>query len=49
MKITVILLAILIVGTMSYDDEVNTVKDYCFMVDSGYWPDFDRSIDCSDA
>lgn len=35
----------LIVGTMSYSDEINGDLHYCKMVDPGYWKNY-KDIDC---
>lgn len=34
-------------GSMSHDDDELSVSHYCDMVDSGAWPDYNKSIDCS--
>ena len=37
---------IVITNTMSYANDLNSVSEYCNMVNAGYWPEFNKSIDC---
>jgi len=35
-----------LVGGMDYQDQMSQQKYYCQMVDDGYWPNYDQSINC---
>ena len=35
-------------GTMSFEDEVSRMENYCEMVRSNAWPDYDSTINCEE-
>ena len=43
--IILVSVAFLIVGTISYEDEVEEMNHYCEMVESGAWPNY-KNLDC---
>lgn len=38
--------AVITSGCGDYEQQVLEAKHYCYMVDDGYWPSYDDSIDC---
>lgn len=46
MKVAILMMVIMLVGCDDYDQQVLEAKHYCYMVDDGYWPNYDDSIDC---
>lgn len=39
-------LLFLIAGKLQYEDSLAEEKHYCAMVAEGYWPDFNKEINC---
>jgi hypothetical protein len=37
----IVVIALLIIGTMEYSDEINEQQTYCDMVKDGKWPDYE--------
>ena len=46
--LVVLALMLVLSGTMSFEDEVNRIDDYCEMVRSNIWPDYDSTINCEE-
>lgn len=44
-KIILIVVAVLVVGELDYQDELQSNASYCDMVNKGYWPNY-KKINC---
>jgi len=44
--ITVVFLALGLVGQSDYEEELAAKRHYCNMVEQGHWPDFNPQTDC---
>jgi hypothetical protein len=43
-----LLLLLFVASAMAFEDDKESDKHYCNMVESGYWSDYNKGIDCSD-